>query len=195
MANYCSLNDLKAILRVTDDVDDALLTDTIEAASRFVDTFCARNFIPADAVTERDYIPTGRFEPLRIEDAASIVSVRLDDGLDGTFSETLASTDFQLQPLNGRRSGIAFPFNIIVPFEDGYWPVQRNRATVRVEAAYGWPETPASVRRATVLQASRLFTRYDSPLGVAGFGEMGIMRVSRFADPDVDFLLRPFRLY
>jgi len=49
------------------------------------------------------------------------------------------------------------------------------------------------VREATILQASRLFTRLDSPLGVAGFGEMGAMRVSFKGDPDVMMLLAPYR--
>jgi hypothetical protein len=37
----------------------------------------------------------------------------------------------------------------------------------------------------------RQFKRYDSPLGVAGFGDIGVMRVSR-VDPDVAALLEPY---
>lgn len=193
MANYCSVSDLKAVLRITDSVDDALLTSAIEAASRFVDTYCDRDFAAAAGTATRDYIPTGRYERLRVDDLTAVVSVKIDDGLDGTFSTTLEAKDYQLEPLNNIRAGITFPYNILVPFEDGYWPMEYGRATVRVEATYGWPAVPASVKQATILHASRLFTRYDSPLGVAGFGDMGIMRVSRFADPDVELLLRPFR--
>jgi hypothetical protein len=193
VANYCSVSELKAVLRITDSVDDGLLTSAIEAASRFVDTYCDRDFTPAAGTATRDYVPTGRYERLRIEDAATVVSVKIDDGLDYGFATTLQPGDFQLEPLNNIRAGIAFPYNILVPFEDGYWPMEHGRATVRVEATYGWPAVPASVKQATILHASRLFTRYDSPLGVAGFGDMGIMRVSRFADPDVELLLRPFR--
>jgi hypothetical protein len=43
------------------------------------------------------------------------------------------------------------------------------------------------------MQASRLFARLDSPLGVAGFGDMGAMRVSFKMDPDVGMLLGPYR--
>ncbi|HEY7822632.1 MAG TPA: hypothetical protein VIG24_07365, partial [Acidimicrobiia bacterium] len=89
--------------------------------------------------------------------------------------------------------GLSLPYTRIKPFEDGYWPTWRGQATVRVYARYGWPEVPAAVKTATLLQASRLFTRNDSPLGVAGFGDMGAMRVSRFVDPDVEMLLQPFR--
>jgi hypothetical protein len=38
----------------------------------------------------------------------------------------------------------------------------------------------------------RQFKRYDSPLGIAGFGDIGAMRVSRI-DPDIESMLMPFR--
>jgi hypothetical protein len=40
--------------------------------------------------------------------------------------------------------------------------------------------------------AQRQFKRYDSPLGVAGVGDLGVMRISRI-DPDVQALVSPFR--
>jgi hypothetical protein len=43
-----------------------------------------------------------------------------------------------------------------------------------------------------VIQASRIFKRLDSPLGVAGFGDMGAIRVGK-VDPDVSMLIRPFK--
>lgn len=195
MANdYCTLVDLKRALRITDDIDDTLLDGVIDAASRWIDGYCERSFPIASGTATRDYIPSGRYEPLYIDDATSVVSVKIDDGLDYSFATTLANgVDFQLEPINGRASGIAWPFSRIVPVEDGYWPVWMNRATVRVEATFGWEAVPQTVRQATLLQASRLFTRYDSPLGIAGFGDMGAMRVSRFADPDVALLLDPYR--
>jgi hypothetical protein len=38
----------------------------------------------------------------------------------------------------------------------------------------------------------RQYKRYDSPLGVAGFGDMGAVRVSRI-DPDIQSMLAPYR--
>jgi hypothetical protein len=40
--------------------------------------------------------------------------------------------------------------------------------------------------------AIRQFKRYDSPLGIAGFGDIGVVRVSR-VDPDIESLLGPYR--
>lgn len=195
MANdYCTLEELKRALRITDNIDDTLLEGVIDAASRFVDGYCQRSFPVASATATRDYVPSARYEPLYIDDATSIVSIKIDDDLDYSFATLLrADIDYQLEPINGRASGIALPFSRIIPVEDGYWPTWMNRATVRVEATFGWEAVPQPVRQATILQASRLFTRFDSPLGIAGFGDMGAMRVSRFVDPDVELLLTPFR--
>lgn len=194
MADYCSLAELKAALSIQDSVDDTILESVIDAASRFVDAHCCRDFTVAAGTASRDYAPSGRYSPLTIDDATSIVAVKIDDDLDYSFGETLVSNvDWQAEPLNGRAAGQDWPYTRLRPLEDGYWPLGRiGRATVRVEATYGWPAVPNAVKQATILQASRMFTRYDSPLGVAGFGEMGAMRVSSRVDPDVAMLLEPF---
>ena len=194
MANYCTVNQLKAAIRITDSVDDTLLDSAIEAASRFVDGYCQRDFAAASGTATKDYIPSGLMERLPIDDATTVVSVKIDDDLDGSFATTLvAGTDYQLEPVNSEVSGLSWPYTSIVPIEDGYWPIEYGRKTVRVEATYGWPAVPKAVEQATLMQASRLFGRLDSPLGVAGFGEMGAMRVSFKIDPDVGMLLNPYR--
>jgi hypothetical protein len=52
---------------------------------------------------------------------------------------------------------------------------------------------PKAIETATMIQASRIFKRFDSPLGVAGFGDFGAVRVSRFLEPDVEQLVMPYR--
>jgi hypothetical protein len=195
VADYCSLALLKQSLGITDTVDDALLTTAITTASRFIDQHCERSFAPASGTATRDYAPTGRYDLLYIDDATSIVSVRIDDDLDYSFGTTLTNVDYQLEPLNGRAGGIDTPYYALRPFEDGYWPlsIRGNRATVRVEATFGWAAVPDVIEQATVLQASRIFKRLDSPLGVAGFGDMGVMRVSSRVDPDVAQLISAYR--
>jgi len=191
--SYVTLAELKAALRITDQIDDALLTTAIDSATSFVNNHCQRVFTTGTVVTERVYIPTGRFEPLQVDDAISITEVAIDEDLDRSFSTVLRAIDFQTEPLNPTTSGMVYPITAIRPIEDGYWPMWDSRATVRVKALYGWPAVPDPVREATLLQASRLFTRLESPLGVAGFGDMGMMRVSFRGDPDVLMLLAPFR--
>ena len=65
--------------------------------------------------------------------------------------------------------------------------------SIKVTAVFGWPNIPVTVTQATILQSSRIFSRLQSPLGVAGFGDMGIMRVSRGLDPDVVQLVEGYR--
>jgi len=177
MANYCTLQELKQALRITDNIDDALLNSSIDAASRFIDGYCQRSFPVASGTSIRDYTPSARYEPLYID----VATVLRND------------IDFQKEPLRPTRDGLEFPYYRLLPVEDGYWPTWMQRATVRVEATYGWESVPNSVNTACILQSSRIFTRFDSPLGIAGFGDMGAMRVSRFVDPDVELLLTPFR--
>lgn len=190
---YCSLSDLKSALTISDAVDDQRLSAVINAASGWIDSYCGRNFTVASGTATKDYAPTGRLEVLPIDDATSIVQVSIDDDLDGSFAEVLLTADWQAEPLNGQANGVTFPYNRIRPIEDGYWPMFRGQKTVRVQATFGWAAVPDQVNLACVLQAARLFKRFDSPLGVAGFGDFGVMRVSRFVDPDVESLLSMFR--
>jgi hypothetical protein len=190
--NYCTLAQVKGALRITDAIDDALLNTSIEAASRWIDGYTDRSFQPATPGTAL-YIPTGRMDDLAVDDLTSITSVAIDEDLDETFSTVLNPIDFRPLPVNSRSGGIPFPFSRIRPQEDGYWPVAFGRATVKVVGTFGWPATPVAVREAAILQASRLYTRLSSPVGVVSFGDMGAIRVSRFVDPDVDMLLNPYK--
>ena len=196
MADYCTLNELKASLRITDNVDNSLLAQAITSSSGWIDGYCERTFeVAAATATTRDYAPSGRYEILPIDDAVAVTQVAIDDDLDGSFATILGAQDWQAEPLNSRAGGLTLPVMRLRPFEDGYWPmdIYEGRKTVRVTARFGWSAVPGAVKQACILQSARVFTRLDSPLGVAGFGEMGAMRVSRFLDPDVDALLKPYR--
>jgi hypothetical protein len=193
MANYATLAQVKSALRITDQIDDALLNTALASASRWIDGYCGRSFVPASGTATRDYVPSGRMEPLLIDDVTTVLSVKIDEDLDRTFATTLAPIDYQLEPVNSLSFSNPYPYTAIRPQEDGYWPTIYGRATVRVEGTFGWPAVPDAIREATILQTSRLFTRLDSPLGVAGFGDMGAMRVSFRGDPDVLMLLTPYR--
>lgn len=194
MSNYVTLAQLKAALRITDQIDDTLLNTAIASATAFVNNHCQRTFTAAGtAVAEKFYVPTGRFDTLQIDDAVEITEVAIDENLDRSYTTVLRPIDFQTHPINTPVDGMAYPITSIKTQEDGYWPMWDGRATVRVKARFGWPAVPDPVKEATLLQASRLFTRLESPLGVAGFGDMGMMRVSFRGDPDVLMLLAPFR--
>ena len=188
---YCTLTQIKAAVRITDSVDDTLLEMAVESASRMIDAECDRNFFSAGTAT-RDFQPNDDYV-VDVDDLISIVSVKIDDAGERTFLITLATSDYQTEPLNQRVSGNAFPISRLRMVGDYLLPIYKRQATVRIEGVYGFTPTPIQVTQATVIQASRIFKRLDSPLGVLGFGaEGGAIRVGK-VDPDVAMLIRPFK--
>ena len=187
---YCTLTQIKAATKITDNLDDTLLEMAVESASRMIDAECDRNFFSAGTAT-RDFTPNDDYV-VDVDDLTSIVSVKLDDAGELTFLITLAASDYQTEPLNQRVSGNAFPISRLRMIGDYLLPRYGKQATVRVEGVYGFTPTPIQVTQRTVIQAGRIFKRNDSFLGVAGFGDMGAIRVGR-VDPDVAMLIRPFK--
>ena len=193
---YASLAQVKAALRITDTVDDALLEIAIEAASREIDGYCERVFYNAGTAT-RVYNPTDAFLT-ETDDLISVSALKTSSAGDGVFDITWAAGDYQLEPLNGVTGGLTQPFTRIRAIDSYLFPVyglnniNAYEASVQVTGVFGWSSIPTAVVQATILYSMRQFKRYDAPLGIAGFGEYGPMRVSRI-DPDIEALLSPFR--
>ena len=192
---YCTLAQVKAALRINDTVDDVLIETSIEAASREIDGFCERVFTSSTAV--RIYRPIDAFM-VETDDIQSITTLKTDTDGSGTFSTTWTTSDFQLEPLNGISGGIKSPFYIIRAIGEYLFPiyeprnVNANEASVQVTGVFGFQTVPTAVKQACIILSMRQFKRYDSPTGVMGFGDLGVLRVGR-VDPDVEKLLMPFR--
>lgn len=189
---YASLNETKAALRISDSVDDSLLEMAIESASRLIDGYAGRQFYSSGTAT-RYYVADDDFV-CEIDDisSSSITLVTAMDA-DSVFDTTWATTDYQLEPLNGVLDGQAWPYTRIRAVGDYLWPIQGGEALVKLTAVFGWPSVPIAIKQACIIQASRIYKRLDSPLGVAGFGDLGVMRVSSSLDPDVAQLVGPYR--
>ena len=190
---YCSLADLKAALRVQDSIDDSLLELAIESASREIDGYCERVFYSTTGT--RVYAPTNVFT-VTTDDIISVTTLKSSsDGV--TYDITWATSDYQLEPLNGVAGGLVTPYtriratgNYLMPsFSVGTF--YELEALIQVVGVFGWSAVPAAIRQATVILAMRLFKRLDAPLGMIS-NDMGSMRVGRF-DPDVEALVAPFR--
>ena len=192
MTAYATLAQVKAALRITDSVDDTLIEMARESASDLIDGYTGRTFTTSGTVT-RVFAPADDYVLQTDDIAGTAVAITSSTGADGVFDVTWKTTDYQLEPLNGVSNGQAVPFTRIRAIQDYLWPTAGGEATVRVTGVYGFPSIPIVVTQATVLQASRIFTRLQSPLGVAGFGEMGVVRVTRALDPDVAALVEPYR--
>lgn len=189
---YASLNEVKAALRISDSIDDTLLEMATESASRLIDGYAARIFYNAGTAT-RYYVAQDDFV-VEVDDLANgTVTITTAQDADGVFDTTWGTDDYQLEPLNGVLDGIAWPYTTIRAVGDYLWPISGGEALIKVQGTFGWPSTPIAIKQACIIQASRIYKRLDSPLGVAGFGDLGAIRVTRDLDPDVAQLVQPYK--
>jgi hypothetical protein len=196
---YCSLADVKAAARITDTIDDTLLELSIESASREIDSYTERVFYSTGGTpVARVYIPQDIYL-VETDDIVSVTTLKSDSAGDGTFDITWETSDFQLEPLNGRAGGIDTPATRIRAIGDYLWPVYEprnvnsNQASVQVTGVFGFATVPTAVRQACILSALRQYKRYESPTGVLGFSDIGAVRVGTKLDPDVERMIQPYR--
>lgn len=194
MANYATRDQVKAALRITDNIDDSLIDIAIDAASREIDAYTERTFTLSTAT--RVYTPTDSFLT-EIDDLVTLTTLKTSsDG--SSFDTTWSSSDYQLEPLNGIAGGISQPYTRIRAIGDYLFPVWDTKnpnayeATVQIAGVWGWSTVPSAITQACLLYSMRQFKRFDAPLGVAGFGDIGAINITRI-DPDVMALLSPFR--
>lgn len=188
---YCALADVKAALRITDSVDDSLLEMAVESASRLIDGYAYRYFYNAGSAT-RDFVAEDSYLTI-IDDLISLTELKTTDEI-GSEYVTWSPADYQLRPVNGKMDGLSVPYTSILSTDDLLFNKLGEQALVRVTGVWGWAAVPIAIKQATIIQASRIYKRLDSPLGVAGFGDLGAIRVGRALDPDVEQLVMPYRI-
>jgi hypothetical protein len=196
---YATRNQVKAALRIgtADTLDDDLIDNCVGAASRLIDGYCNRKFWQSGTAEARVFQAEDSFYCSIDDIAGTALTLKTSTQADGTFDLTWKVSDYQLEPLNGNLDGLTWSYDKIRAVGDYLFPtVNANygeQALVQVTAVFGWPAVPEPVTQATIIQASRIFKRYDSPLGVVGFGDLGQIRVSRYLDPDMAQLVEPYR--
>jgi len=170
---------------------DVLIQQKISVASRAVEGHCGgrRFYLDAEA-TPRVLNPRKRSrrdrngDHLLVDDIGSTDGLVVEVGSDGNWVDITSSVE--LEPTDAAARGR--PYTSIL--RSTSWLLEPR---VRVTAKWGWPTVPEAVQEATLLQTLRLLKRKDSPEGVLGSAEWGVVRVSR-VDPDVAELLAPFAL-
>jgi hypothetical protein len=187
VAIYATLEELKSRPRITDVGDDALLNKALAAASQGIDDRCGRRFNLDETATARVYNPRGRVVHHNDGDLFLVDDIGSTDGLvvevgSGSSWSTVAASNFEPYPDNCLVEG--WPIEGLLLLQ---WPIVSASQRLRVTAKWGWPAVPAPISEATLIQATRLFSRKDSPEGVAGQTEWGVVRVTR-VDPDVQAL-------
>jgi hypothetical protein len=188
---YATLAQVKAALRLTDSVDDTLIENAIESASRRIDGYTSRWFYKTNQTPVQVY-PATLYECGTLNDMATTsVTVKIDSVGDGSYATTWTQgQQYQLEPLNAGLSGK--PYRRIVAINGFNFPVAVDKPLVQVTAQWGWNAIPSDVTQACILLSMRQFARLNAALGVVGFADMA-MQV-RAVDPDVRDLLNPYVL-
>lgn len=186
---YCTLAELKASLDITDSIDDSILERAITSASRAIDRYCGRNFYKVTAT--RLFVPRDNYI-VDIDDLVSLTTLKTTDDDTQTFDITWSASDYQLEPLNGVVDGMPTPYTRIRAIGNYTFPLLDGEASVQIAGVFGFNAVPDEVNYATMIQASKLYKRKDSPLGVIS-GEYGAMRVGVRLDPQVSELVDAYR--
>ena len=189
---YCTLAELKASLAIADNIDDTPLEAAITATSRMIDDYTGRFFYrngTAQTPVSRYYTPLDPWT-MNMDDNYTITQVATDDNFNQTWDTVWATSDYMLEPVNNPQRG--WPVNRILAIGRYVWPYYLPQSC-RITGIWGWASVPAEVNMATLIQAARLFTRRQSPFGIAGSPDLGTVRLSAKLDADVETLLRPFK--
>lgn len=191
MGNYITADELRQYVGISDTDDSALIDASIAAAEEQVERICGRYFYQDGTTSARGFYPLNS-RVVYVDDISTTtgLTVKTDEGDDGTYETTWASTDYQLEPLNGLVDGQTWPYTKIVAVDRYLFPTCNLIAPVQVTARWGWAAVPDAVKQATFIAAEYLYKMKDAPLGVAGFGEFGALRVREH--PVVQMLLAPY---
>lgn len=174
-----------------DDIDRA-----IESASRAIDEWCGRRFWPDTVASARYYtaMPEETYS-LPVDDISTTSSlvVKSDDNWDGVFENTWTLNlrtgpyGFMVEPTNW--SPLGKPITRLRAIVDA-WPTVPQG--VEVTAKWGWAAIPTAIIEACLMLAVRWYKRKDTPFGVMGSSETGLLTLPR-VDPDVQAILNPYR--
>lgn len=185
--NYATPDDLNEWLgwQIQDD-SQVVAARALTAASKWIDNFCGRTFDLTGTQT-RTFAP----------DNFRVISLGCD--LQTLTGITVAGTAWATTDVNLLRSLERFNDDIPYRYVEALgrffppWPIGNSRRDyVALTGTWGWASVPDDVAQACIIQAAAIFNRAQSPGGVAGLNEFGVVRVSQNTDPTVMQLLTPY---
>ena len=191
---YCTLAEVKAALRLTDNVDDTLLENAIGSASRRIDGYCGRWFYKTTSTA----VPVYPLDEMLVRFPADLpnttITIKIDSTANGTYATTLTQgTDYILEPTDAPLQGRPYQQARMLGGQTFPLEVTPSFPTVQCTAEWGWNAIPDDIREACVLLSMRQFARLNAALGVVGFADMAI--TVRAVDPDVRDLLSPYVMF
>jgi hypothetical protein len=188
MTDYTTLADVKAYIGTVQSSEDALVSQFITRASRWIDTFCQRQFTARTETRLFDALRDVSGQTLYVDDdLLGIVTVTNGDGT------TLSASNYVFLPTNetpkyGVRlkasSGVTWTYNTD-PEEaisiNGTWGY--NNGTV----------PPDDVKHAATRLAAWFYEQKDAPFNTVAFPELGALEIPPGVPPDIEATLIPFR--
>lgn len=190
MPNYTTLEEMKSRIGSISDDLDVVLGLAIDAAETGIENWCGRRFTADANASARSFVPS-RGDPMVVltDDISSTVGLIVADVATAAY----AAADYQLEPLNGiGPGGNAWAYErvrLLATYFTRSW--NEMQATVIITARWGWPAVPAPVKDAVRILAADLFAMRDNKFGVAGFGDMGVLRIK--ANPVVQMMLTDYK--
>lgn len=191
---YVTLAGLKEYLGISDTVEDGLLEQIAEAASRSIDRIANRRFYLDAVATARTYRPADILRVI-VDDIGTTDGLTLKTEPDsaGNYQKTLVlGVDFIAEPTNSLAQGKPATFLTVVnnsaafSLPVNYWP------QVQATARWGWPTVPDDIVQACLILSADLYKRKDSIGGVLGLSELGAIRMSPLGR-DIAAMVRAYR--
>lgn len=189
---YVDPDDVAATLGATgSDYLDEELQNAANAISAGIDLAMGRTFGKDQTASVRLYTALDPWT-LTIDDVVSITSLKTDEDDDGTFERTWAVTDYILSPPN--EAEYDRPYLRIDARRSGRYRFPLTPVGVRVEAVFGWPETPPQIGEACWILVEQLNIRKRKmPMGFQITPE-SVAYIAR-TDPQLSFLFHGLRRY
>lgn len=196
---YATRDEIKDWIGVKVDDFDLKLDNVVTSVSRWIDQRCQRHFWQATAqarpfdTCDAHVLDLGYFN-----DVTTITEVATDENRDGTYENVWSASDYQRAPVDALTGAPEpRPYRKLRALGGRTWPqrVCTDRlGLIRVTGTWGWPAVPAAVNQACLIQGHRIFNRPNSPAGMIGFADFGVVRMQGRLDPDVAAMVDPYQL-
>ena len=180
---YATPEELKSRLQITGIQDDLEIMIACQGASGSIEEITGRYFWRG--TDTRTYVPDNLWRQA-VDDLVSVTTLKVDQDGDGVYEQTWTSgTDYALEVAPGRYNtmskGEAWPYTGFLAVNSGkllpfVYP-WRHLDSIQITGVFGWPAIPRNVKQAALIAAADLFKLKDAPFGVAGIGDLGILRV------------------
>jgi hypothetical protein len=197
---YTDLASLRAYGAVASTVDDSILLDVIERASRDIDGFCGQSFEQA--------VVTGEVTTLVWVDPAGWLYVGSKNRCPVTGVDALELLDREepnptWRPVDLSQAVILIPEATVPPRQDAWLvrlkvpgfpgrPRPRGRLWARWSYRAGYPVVPGALRAVATRYAWWLYKLREAPLGRVVTAELGLMEIPLTIPKDVAGDLQPW---